>query len=60
MMIVQHEHELASIRSYLIRSAEEGGVGAGASICSKLANEMISLVEEIAAQSVSDAAKLRA
>jgi hypothetical protein len=49
MMIAQHEHDLGNIRLYLIASAKEHGVGAGALICSKLANEMICLVEEFAA-----------
>jgi hypothetical protein len=49
MMIVQHEHDLGIIRLYLIRSAKETKFGAGALICSKLANEMICLAEEFAA-----------
>jgi len=48
-MIAQHEHDLANIRLYLIRSAKETKFGAGTLICSKLANEMIYLVEEFTA-----------
>jgi hypothetical protein len=39
---------------------QRAAVGAGASICSKFANEMICLVEEFTAWRVSDFAKLRA